>query len=127
MEVSATTIIFVVGVIAYFLHRSAKDKQVLQMVAGALFAQSDLRSAQGYQKEADELRRKWEVLTRAMASVEASPKVPLEALEQQLLLRMTSPYELERLMVGYGSHLDAYSSLMRLAGKTEKVRLKHSN
>lgn len=127
MEVSATTIIFVVGVVAYFMHRSAKDKQVLQMVAGALFAQSELRSAQGYQKEADKLRLQWDVLMRAIASVEASPKFPLDDMERFHLMDLTSPFKLEQLLVGYGSHLDAYSSLMRLAGKVEKIRNRTSS
>lgn len=51
-----------------------------------------------------------------------SPSFPLEDREQRLLSMLTSPWELEKLMMGYGSHLEAYSALSRLARKTEKVR-----
>ncbi|MGB5786950.1 hypothetical protein ACYPJF_06225 [Stenotrophomonas geniculata] len=39
-----------------------------------------------------------------------------------LAAMLTSPFDLEELMIGYGSHLDAYDSLMRLARKMEKIR-----
>lgn len=114
--------ILVVGTIAFFVHRSSKDTRVLQVVAGALFAQADLLAARGEQRKSEELREQWHALNRAQASLRAKPRFAIEDAEQLALLRLTSPFDLEKLMIGYGSHLEAYDSLMRLAGKMEKIR-----
>lgn len=114
--------ILVVGTIVFFIHRSSKDKRVLQVVAGALFAQADLLAARGEQRKSEELREQWHALNRAQASLSAKPMFAIGDAEQLALLRLTSPFDLEKLMIGYGSHLEAYDSLMRLAGKMEKIR-----
>lgn len=114
--------ILVVGTIVFFVHRSSKDKQVLQVVSGALFAKADLLAARGEQRKSEEVREQWHALNRARAAVSAKPTFAIEDAEQFVLLRLTSPFDLEELMIGYGSHLEAYDSLMRLAGKMEKIR-----
>lgn len=114
--------ILVVGTIVFFVRRSSRDKQVLQVVAGALFAQADLLAARGEGRRSEELREQWHALIRAQASLNAKPRFAIEDAEQFSLLRLTSPFDLEKLMIGYGSHLEAYDSLMRLAGKMEKIR-----
>lgn len=124
MEGYLPTLIFVIGVVVFFIHRSSKDQRVLQVVAGALFAQADLLAAQGDQRKSEELREQWHALIRAQASSSAKPMFPIEDSEQLALQRLSSPFDLEKLMMGYGSHLEAYDSLSRLAGKMEKVRNK---
>lgn len=114
--------ILVAGSIVFFVHRSNRDKQVLQVVAGALFAQADLLAARGEQRKSEELREQWHALLRAQASLNAKPRFAIEDAERRALLQLTSPFDLEKLMIGYGSHLEAYDSLMRLAGKMEKIR-----
>ncbi|NIK06863.1 hypothetical protein FHY11_000329 [Xanthomonas arboricola] len=114
--------ILVVGTIVFFVHRSSKDERVLQVVAGALFAQADLLAARGEQRKSEELREQWHALNRARAARSAKPPVAIPDADQFALLRLTSPFDIEELMVGYGSHLEAYDSLMRLAGKMEKIR-----
>lgn len=122
MELFAPIPLLVIGFVIYYVHQVTSDKRVLQVVAGALIARSDLSAARGDQKEADRLREQWHALLRAQASVSASPSFPLEDSEQRVLSMLTSPWELEKLMMGYGSHLEAYSSLSRLAQKTDKIR-----
>ncbi|MFL9585079.1 hypothetical protein [Stenotrophomonas sp. AB1(2024)] len=114
--------ILVIGSIVFFVHRSNRDRQVLQVVAGALFAQADLLAARGDQRKSEDLREQWHALIRAQASLGAKPRFALEDIEQRALQRLASPFDLEKLMMGYGSHLEAYDSLSRLAGKTEKIR-----
>lgn len=122
MELFAPIPLLVIGFVIYYVHRVTNDKRVIQVVAGALIARSDLSAARGDQKEADRLREQWHALLRAQASVSASTSFPLEDSEQRVLSMLTSPWELEKLMMGYGSHLEAYSSLSRLAQKTDKIR-----
>jgi|GEM_PF-3302593 len=114
--------ILVVGMIVLFVHRANKDKQVLQVVAGALFGKADLLSARGEQRKSEELREQWHALNRARAALSAKPQFALEDTEQRALQGLASPFVLEELMIGFGSHLEAYDSLSRLAGKMEKIR-----
>ncbi len=114
--------ILVVVTIVFFVRRSSKDKRVVQVVAGALFAQADLLAARGEQRKSEELREQWHALNRARAALFPKPPVAISDADQFALLRLTSPFDLEELMIGYGCHLEAYDSLMRLAGKMEKIR-----
>ncbi|HEL7629408.1 TPA: hypothetical protein UL921_001194 [Stenotrophomonas maltophilia] len=114
--------ILVVGTIVFFIHRGNKDKQVLQVVAGALFAKADLLAARGEQRKSEEVREQWHALNRARAALSAKPKFAIEDAEQRALQMLASTFVLEELMIGFGSHLEAYDSLSRLAGKMEKIR-----
>ncbi|UQY88825.1 hypothetical protein LQE85_06310 [Stenotrophomonas rhizophila] len=114
--------ILVVGTIVFFVHRSNKDKQVLQVVAGALFAKADLLAARGEPRNSEELREQLHALNRARAALSAKPPFAIEDAEQRALQMLASAFVLEELMIGFGSHLEAYDSLSRLAGKMEKIR-----
>jgi len=116
-------VLVALSVVVFFVYRANKDKRVLQAVAGALITEAQLREAQGHQREADELRDQWHALLRAQATVAARPRLPIEESERQALLSLTDPRQLEHLMARYGSHHEAYESLMRLARQVEKTRV----